>query len=114
MSAKPRYTPNKFIVVNPEHVRKAPAVLQQAFTNALNNLKEYLPAHEYYVCNADEIYADDVIAVIMDGEREKAGYVDIAVATEGNPEEAADADADMDEAEDADDQENGEDTPAAQ
>jgi hypothetical protein len=76
---KEEYTPNKFIVINREHLRRAPSILYQGLITALRKMEPFLPNHTYHVCNADEPYGDKVIDMILEGEAAKKADLEVDV-----------------------------------
>lgn len=88
MSDKIKFEPDKFIVINRKHLQellkhhekrnypdKYNSVLQlekwQSFFHASYASNIGPLDNKYYVCNQDEPYADKVLEVILEGEREK-------------------------------------------
>lgn len=65
---------NKFIVVNTKYLDygKIPRHILGTFFFLLKQLDRYVPDNKYIVCNQDEIYADEVLKVILDGESRKS------------------------------------------
>lgn len=66
----------KFVVVNYKKIMNpdlVPRKIRAKFFFALHDVNKYLHAEDkrYYVCNADESYANKVIKTILDGEDAK-------------------------------------------
>ncbi len=61
----------KFIVINRKHLSLLPRDLEIEFVQKLTKANEFLPNHKYYTCNQDELYAQDVIDIILEGEHKK-------------------------------------------
>ena len=57
----------KFIVINRKYLKSQQDRFRIAFYNALYDLT--LPDNKYYVCNQDEPYAQEVINIILKGEK---------------------------------------------
>ena len=72
---------NKFIVINRKHlysdkvreigIEAEEQVLRLQKALQVLNKHDILPKHTYYVCNADEPYAPEVLKIIMEGEDKK-------------------------------------------
>ena len=63
----------KFIVINRKHFAEKgiPDYLLENLQDTLGKIEAYLPGHKYYVCNQDEPYAQDILAMILKGEEAK-------------------------------------------
>lgn len=59
----------KFIVINKKHLRGIPDIIHAKFLLSLEEIKPYIPENRYYVCNQDEPYANKVIDIILQGEK---------------------------------------------
>jgi len=59
----------KFIVLNLKHLNNQDNSIKRELSNILSKLK--MPDNKYYVCNQDEPYAQEVINIILKGEKEK-------------------------------------------
>jgi non-homologous end joining protein Ku len=72
-----KYEPDKFIVINRKHLKNSSESRIKAIQTCIDNLIGVLnyeadyPDNKYYVCNQDEPYAQKVLAVILEGEKEK-------------------------------------------
>ena len=61
----------KFIVLNRKHFAELPRDISDNLISSINEANNYLPDRKYYVCNQDEPYADKVINIILEGEKDK-------------------------------------------
>jgi hypothetical protein len=61
----------KFFVINLKHINELHPLLRDDAHNALDYIDRLIPNNEYYVCNQDEPYADEVLRVILEGEEAK-------------------------------------------
>jgi hypothetical protein len=63
----------KFIVFNKKHLEKMPKEILDKFDAIMIEmiLSKCLPPNKYYVCNQDEPYAEEVINIILQGEKTK-------------------------------------------
>jgi hypothetical protein len=72
-----KYEPDKFIVINRKHLKNSSESRIKAIQTCIDNLIGVLnyeadyPDNKYYVCNQDEPYAQKVLDVILEGEKEK-------------------------------------------
>jgi hypothetical protein len=67
----------KFLVINYKYLDALLVELPklaQDFMSILQEISKYLPDNNYYVCNCDEPYAQEVIRIILDGEKAKAEF----------------------------------------
>lgn len=65
----------KFIVINKKYIdpEKIPLDLYFKFHMVLKELSKFIPENKYYVCNQVEPYAQKVLDIILEGEKEKQG-----------------------------------------
>ena len=64
----------KFIVINKKHleiVKKKVPDKADEFIELLRSISNWLPNNKYYVCNQDELYAQQIIDIIIAGENAK-------------------------------------------
>ena len=65
---------DKFIVINKKHLEEAEEEIPDKiveFLDILGYISNWIPDNLYYVCNADEPYAEEVLAIILAGELKK-------------------------------------------
>ena len=69
---------DKYIVINRKHLEeltKKSFGIKSKFIPMLNEIINMLPKNDYYVCNADESYADQILKRILSGEKAKAAGI---------------------------------------
>ena len=66
----------KFFVVNLKHIDRMHPLTRKSVCEALDYIDRSIPNNEYYVCNQDEPYADEVLRVILEGEKIKSFILD--------------------------------------
>lgn len=67
--SEPKYEPDKFIVINRGHLDKLTGCMQDDLEYMLAQIEN---KNSYIVCNQNEPYAQKVLDVILEGEREKS------------------------------------------
>lgn len=72
MSEKILYE-EKFLVINYKHLNQLSEPVKRKLDDVLQDIAMELNIEKkkYFVCNQDEPYADKIIKIILDGEKEK-------------------------------------------